>query len=431
MKNFRAIPEGTVEVHMRKGASDVEKSSVVSASSSGIFHPILSPKTVGTYYLDFFLSAPGFNDTVRLSDIAVYPSEEAAFTAHPPGMEGDEVSFLKEQAWKIDFAIEQVKRQPVSEVIHTSGEILPVKGEEKIIAAPSSGIVSIINKKLQEGREIRSGEILFTINSKGLIESNILRKYQVAKARNEKAKADFERAGKLLKEQIIGQKEYERRKMEYSIAAAEFQSLSETHGTGGQSIPASMSGIIKNVMVTDGQFVEEGTPLVEITSNRRLFLKAEVSQSYLPKLRFVKSANFKTPYHQEMQSIEDYNGKLVSYGKVIERGSNFIPLLFELDNLHQLIPGSFVELFLLTNSIDTELVIPKSALMRDYSLNYVFVQIGGESFEKRDVKLGMDDGVNVQILSGVSEGEWVVTKGAYQIKMASMASTIPAHGHEH
>ena len=77
------------------------------------------------------------------------------------------------------------------------------------------------------------------------------------------------------------------------------------------------------------------------------------------------------------------------------------------------------------------MVISKSALMQDYSLNYVYVQTGGESFEKREVKLGVDDGFNVQILSGVTEGEWVVTEGAYQIKMASMSSTIPAHGHEH
>jgi multidrug efflux pump subunit AcrA (membrane-fusion protein) len=145
----------------------------------------------------------------------------------------------------------------------------------------------------------------------------------------------------------------------------------------------------------------------------------------------VKSANFKTSYQKEVQSLDDYNGRLVSYGKVMEKGSSFIPVLFELDNLHELIPGSFVELFLLTNSLEKDLVISKSALMQDYNLNYVYVQTGGESFAKREVKLGVDDGVNVQIISGISEGEWVVTKGAYQIKMASMSSTIPAHGHEH
>lgn len=431
MVNFKAIEEGEVMVRLREGNKNVIENSVPNPSSPGIFRPAITPEKGGVYSLGFFLKTASFSDTITIPNITVYPNEEAAMAANPPQPEGDEVSFLKEQAWKIDFTIKQVKRQPIREVIHTSGEIQPVKGEEKIIAAKSSGIVFFKSKNLQEGRDVRAGENLFTISSKGLLQSNMEEKYQVAKARIDKAKADFERAEKLLKEQIIGRKEYEQRKMDYSIAEAEFQTLTSSYHSGGQSVSATMTGIVKNVMVSDGQFVEEGTPLVELTNNRRLLLQAEVSQNYLPKLRMVKSANFKTPYQKEVQSIDDYNGKLVSYGKVLDQGSSFIPVLFELDNLHGLIPGSFVELFLLANPIEKELVIPKSALMQDYSLNYVYVQTGGESFEKREVKLGVDDGVNVQIFSGIAEGEWVVTEGAYQIKMASMSSTIPAHGHEH
>ena len=431
MKYFKAIEDGEVLVRLKKGDQVVTENRTSAPASPGIFRPTLTAPEAGNYDLEFILTTSLLSDTITISGITIYPNEASAIAANPLVPKRDEIPFLKEQTWKIDFAIEQVKRQAICEVIHTSGEILPVKGEEKIIAAKSSGIVFIKSKKLQEGREVRKGETLFTINSNGLLKSNIEEKFRIAKARSEKTKKDFERAEKLLKEQIIGQKEYERRKMDYAIADAEFQTLSNSYNTVGQSVNATMSGIIKNVFVSDGQFVEEGKTLIEITRNRRLILQAEVSQSYLPKLRLVKSANFKTPYMGEMQSIEDYNGKLVSYGKIIEKGSNFIPIAFELDNLHDLIPGSFIELFLLTNPIDKEIVIPKSALMQDYNLNYVYVQTGGESFEKREVKLGVDDGFNVQILSGVSEEEWVVTKGAYQIKMASMSSTIPAHGHAH
>lgn len=184
-------------------------------------------------------------------------------------------------------------------------------------------------------------------------------------------------------------------------------------------------------MVSDGQFVEEGSPLVEISSNRRLMVRADVSQQFLPKLSQIQSANFKTPYLETVQSIDDYNGKMLSYGKMIEEGSGFIPVWFELDNLGELIPGSFIELFLLTNKIENALVIPKTGLMEDYGSYYVYVQTGGESFEKRILKLGIDDGTNVQVLAGISEGERVVKTGAYQVKMASMSSAIPAHGHEH
>ena len=37
----------------------------------------------------------------------------------------------------------------------------------------------------------------------------------------------------------------------------------------------------------------------------------------------------------------------------------------------------------------------------------------------------------VEITTGLKAGEWVVSDGAYQVKMASMSGELPAHGHEH
>ena len=77
------------------------------------------------------------------------------------------------------------------------------------------------------------------------------------------------------------------------------------------------------------------------------------------------------------------------------------------------------------------LVIPISALIEEQGIFYVYVQTGGESFEKRSIELGAKDGVRVQVLNGIIEGDRVVTKGAFQIKLSSAAGTIPAHGHTH
>lgn len=431
METFKAIEEGKAKVFLLENNREVIADSADAPASAGIFRLALTPTKTGTFDLGFRLNTSKIKDTIFIKDIEVYANQEEAKAANPTPPEGDEISYLKEQAWKVDFAIEQVIRQPIHDVIRTSGEIQPVKGEEKIIAAKSSGIVFLKNKNLQEGKEIRAGQGLFTISSEGLVNANLEEKFQVAKARVEQNKADFERAEKLLEQQIIGQKEYEKRKADLAVAEAEFQTLTNSYNTGGQSVPASMTGIVKDLMVSDGQFVEEGTPLIKITNNRRLLLQAEVSQKYLPVLSTIQTANFKTAYQEEVQSIADYNGRVVYFGKMIEQGQNFVPVLFELDNVRNLIAGSFAELFLLTKPISDALVIPKSALMQDYSSNYIYVQTSGEGFEKRAVKLGIDDGVNIQVLSGVEEGEWIVTRGAYQIKMASMSSSIPAHGHSH
>jgi multidrug efflux pump subunit AcrA (membrane-fusion protein) len=61
----------------------------------------------------------------------------------------------------------------------------------------------------------------------------------------------------------------------------------------------------------------------------------------------------------------------------------------------------------------------------------VFVQTGGETFERRPVTLGHQDGGFVEVLEGVKPGERVASRGAFLIRLAAMSSTVPAHGHVH
>ena len=81
--------------------------------------------------------------------------------------------------------------------------------------------------------------------------------------------------------------------------------------------------------------------------------------------------------------------------------------------------------------MEEALVVPVSALVDEDGRAVAFVQVSGETFEKRDLTLGIRDGAFVQVLSGLAEGERVVTKGAYAIRLASVSTTIPAHGHAH
>jgi RND family efflux transporter MFP subunit len=431
LQNYKALKKGNLNHRLKSNSEIIYEYKVLSPSSPGIFKTIIVPQSPGSFSFEFIISSSEMNDTIVINEITVHPDQATALSNHIDSNEGNEISFLKEQAWKVDFGVDQIKKQSIHEVIQTSGEILPVRGEEKVVTAKRSGIVFFRSNKLQEGRDIKNGEHLFTITSEGLLQSNLKEKYDVAKARLDQTQNNFERAEELLGQQIIGQKEFEMRKMDYTIAKAEFETLSSGYSESGQVLTAPISGILKSILVKDGQFVEEGTPLVHISRNRKLILQAEVSQKYLQLMPKIKTANFKTPYQKRAFSINEFNGRLVSYGKILEKDKMFIPVQFELDNKGDLLPGSYIEIFLMTNEIENSLVLPKSALMQDYTAKYVYVQKSGEQFEKRQVKTGIDDGVQIQILSGLEEGEWIVTTGAYQIKMASMSNSIPDHGHEH
>lgn len=80
---------------------------------------------------------------------------------------------------------------------------------------------------------------------------------------------------------------------------------------------------------------------------------------------------------------------------------------------------------------DTQsLAVPKSAIIDEGQEHVVFVQLTGETFEKRSVETGLSAGGFIQILSGLTAGERVVTKGADAVAEAQHATGNHDHAHE-
>ena len=168
-----------------------------------------------------------------------------------------------------------------------------------------------------------------------------------------------------------------------------------------------------------------------ITQNRRLFLRADVSEKYYSSLPSITSANFCTPYNDKVYALKDLNGRLLSYGKASGEGSYYLPVTFEFDNRGDIVPGSFVEIYLLSQPMEGVISVPRSALTEEQGSFYVYLQLDEECYRKQLVTPGVDNGERVQILSGLKPGDRLVVRGAYQVKLAGATNAIPAHSHEH
>ena len=171
--------------------------------------------------------------------------------------------------------------------------------------------------------------------------------------------------------------------------------------------------------------------LFRSTKNQKLILRADVSLKDAGKIATLREANFTVAQNNLTYSTKALNARLVAVAKTTGDNVPFLPVHFEMDSKPGLISGSFAEVFLKTAPIENALVIPVTALIEEQGIFYVYVQTAGESFQKREVQLGVNDGQEVQVLSGLQEGERAVTKGGYQIKLSTMSGTLPAHGHEH
>ena len=346
---------------------------------------------------------------------------------HAHGVNPDEIMLAPHKAKAAGVVSEVIQPKPFRQIIKASGEVQAAQGNESTIVANVSGIVSF-QRSVTEGMQVGKGATLMTISSNKLQDGDPAERARIA---YESAKADFDRASRLVESQIVSQKEFNAIKEKYEIAKNAYEGISMNSTFVGYLITSPMGGYIKNLLVKEGDYVSVGQPLATVTQNNRLFLRADVSERYYKYLNGITSANFKTPYDNQVYELEALNGKLLSYGKSAGAGSFYVPVTFSFDNKGDIIPGSFVEIFLLSKQMDDAIVLPIEALTEEQGLYFIYIQKCEESYRKQEVKLGASNGKEVQILSGVHPGDKVVVKGAYHVKLASASNALPAHSHEH
>ena len=96
----------------------------------------------------------------------------------------------------------------------------------------------------------------------------------------------------------------------------------------------------------------------------------------------IQSANFCTPYDNVTYKLSDLRGRLLSYGKASDTNSFYVPVTFEFDNKGAIIPGSFVEIYLLTAPMQNVISVPVSALIEEQGVYSVFVRVHEEAYKR-------------------------------------------------
>ena len=331
----------------------------------------------------------------------------------------------KAQAAGVETSI--IEPGTFNQVIKTSGRVMAAQGDESVAVATVAGVVSFHGKVI-EGMSISKGTPLVVLSSKNMADGDPVQRARIA---YETAKKEYERMKELLPNKIVSEKDFAQARQTYENARISYEAVAQNHSAQGQAIPSPISGNVKSLLVKEGDYVTVGQPLVSVTQNRKLFLRADVSEKYYPYLRTIGSANFCTPYNNKVYTLKELNGRQLSNGKASGENSYYVPVTFEFDNKGDIIPGSFVEIFLLSSPMENVISLPHTALTEEQGSFFVYLQIDEEGYKKQPVTLGADNGEKVQILSGVKAGDKVVTQGAYQVKLAGATNAIPAHSHEH
>ena len=257
-------------------------------------------------------------------------NEHGEHDEHHEHHDTDNIHFTIEQAQATGLETESIVTDIFRYVIKTSGEIISSQSDEITISSTSSGIVSFAKSSFVEGTAISAGETIVTVSAQTLPEGD---RTAVAKIEYEAALNAFERASSLVNDRIISQKEFEQVRLRYETAKMVYEAQASDYSTKGISISTPKSGFIKNLFVGQGDFVSVGQPIATISQNRRIQLRAEVNEIHFNNLNSITDANFKMAYDDSLYNVSNLNGKLLTYGRSINKNSFFIPVIFEFHNV--------------------------------------------------------------------------------------------------
>lgn len=357
-----------------------------------------------------------------------HESEETAAEAAEAGVgHVNDVHLDTASARAAGIVCRTVEAGTFRDVILTSGRLLPATGDEATLVAGVTGIVSLA-RDFTEGSPVAKGGTAFIIATDRLQDGDPVEKARVA---FETARGEYERGKRLVQDKIITQKDFATLRADYETARIAYEAMTSGHARGGTAVKSPLSGYVKSLLVREGDYVTAGQPLMTVTQQRRLHLRADVPERYYPQIAGIVSARFRTAYSERVYDLQELKGRLVARGRTVSDSSPYVPVTFEFDNRGDLLPGAYLEVYLLGKERQDVVSIPLTALTEDQGTRYVYVQEAADVYVKREVETGASDGCNVEILRGLRPGERVAVEGATHLKLASAKSVIPAHTHNH
>ncbi|MCY4599615.1 MAG: efflux RND transporter periplasmic adaptor subunit, partial [Acidobacteria bacterium] len=191
---------------------------------------------------------------------------------------------------------------------------------------------------------------------------------------------------------------------------------------------APLSGVVAESGATPGASVEEGARLFRLVAVDRVHVVGALPEAALARIDRLAGAELDVPGFAAPFALD----RLVAVGRVLHPEARTVPIIYELRNPdRRLAIGQAVSLRIFASQATTAVTVPEGAIVDDAGQPVVFVQVGGESFERRPVRLGNREAGDVHIVGPVEPGERVVVRGAPFIRLAALSPQAPAHGHTH
>lgn len=485
----RPVTEGNLAI-IASGPDEVEIRSEKPARP-GIFISKATFTKPGMYHFGVRLDSPqieGGGESIELPPLEVHAGSAEASSASQDALQptaAEEIHFLKEQQWRIGLKTHVARTRELIERLNVPGRIIVPQGSGAIVGAPITGkALPPPGKEFPKvGDRVEKNQVLAVVepsvagadavqlvaNQAQLqtldadlaarqleIETKIkaaelsLKRAQDTARRKKTLTDDGVTAGKELiaaeHEVLLAQAELDgfrqvllpykdARKRLAAVLGATQEPCDSGGGDGSLRVTlrSPIAGTIVEANITAGELIHNDRKLFYLVNLDTLWIEANVSEYDLGRVQRSPGASLRlAAYPDAIMPITDGGGRLIDIGAVVDPDTRTVPIRYEISNPDgALRVGMYADLLLETDRRHTVLTVPKEAVLNESGETVVYIQRGGETFERRHVEVGVHDGNLAEIRSGLTAGDRVVSKGAFTIRLATLSGSISAHGHAH
>lgn len=293
------------------------------------------------------------------------------------------------------------------------------------IGAAVTGRLTEIHAEL--GQRVHRGEVLATLHSAELSSSQLA--YLKAVSQEGLQLRAVGRAKLLFESDVISAAELQKRESELLQAQAERQTahdqlkvlgmtendlnkLTETRTVHSlSSVIATLEGAVIERKVTQGQVVQPADALFTIADLSHVWLVAEIpeQQAGLVRTGGVTEAEIPALANQSQK------GKLIFVSDTVKPDTRTVTARMDVENPERLLKPGMLASMLIRGAAHNRVMLPVAAVVREDNRDYVFVQLDAHRFQLRLVKLGQESAGVAPVLEGLSDGEKIVTEGAFHL----------------
>ena len=341
-----------------------------------------------------------------------YADEMADMKDMPSGT----VKLSDQRQQMIGVRMTEVKKQNITRTIRTVGRVEMDETRISHVHVKNSGWIENLNVDFT-GKLVSKGQALFSIYSPDLVSTQ--QEYLIAsRGQQELGKSSYPnvtRGVESLKKSAL-----ERLRL-WDVTETQIEKLEKT-GEVSRTITfySHISGFVVERKALEHMFVTPDMELYTIADLSRVWLLADIYENELPNIHVGQSAKVQLSYSPGIT----YSGKVTYIYPTVDMNTHTAKVRLEFANPgFTLKPNMFADVDL-SVEYGEHLTLPTEAVMDSGTRQLVFIARPGGYFEPREVKLGARLDNQYIVLSGIKQGELVVTSGNFLIDSESRLSSV-------